>query len=79
MSLCDRLEHFLKDRPCVWTDGRQLSTLAGSYAWRTRVSELRTKRGMFIQNRVRSVKTASGSMVRVSEYRYVPVGLLELI
>jgi hypothetical protein len=79
VSLCDRLEAYLKARPGIWIDGRELSTVAGSYAWRTRASELRTQRGLTVENRVRTIKTASGSTVRVSEYRFVPASLLELV
>ena len=65
MSLCDRLEMFFRDRPEQWIDGRVLGTVAGAYAWRSRVSQLRRERGMQIANRQRRV---DGYVV--SEYRW---------
>ncbi len=74
MTLNDRLEAFFKERPLQWIDGKQLAEVAGGYAWRSRVSDLRTQGGLKIDNRVRVVKPgmygAPGS--KVSEYRYTP-------
>jgi hypothetical protein len=53
MSLTDRLEKFFRAHPGMWIDGMELARFAGSYAWRTRASELRTQRGLDIENRVR--------------------------
>lgn len=53
LSLCDKLEAYLKARPNQWIDGIWLENIAGRYAWRTRLSDLRKKRGMTIQNRQR--------------------------
>lgn len=69
-SLLDLLEAFFRSVPGVWIDGRQLGRIAGNYAWRTRVSELRTQRGLTIENRLRHVKSSAGSFT-VSEYRWV--------
>jgi hypothetical protein len=56
----------------VWIDGRELGQVAGSYAWRTRVSELRRPPFvMTIENRQRRVHRADSSHVVVSEYRFV--------
>jgi hypothetical protein len=41
LSLTERLAAYFRARPGCWIDGRELSTIAGSYAWRTRLSELR--------------------------------------
>jgi hypothetical protein len=74
MSLTDRLEKFFRAHPGMWIDGMELARFAGSYAWRTRASELRTQRGMAIKNRVRVVGGR-----KVSEYQFVPVGQMTLL
>jgi hypothetical protein len=56
LSLCDKLEAYLKARPNKWIDGRMFEDIAGRYAWRTRLSDLR-KRGMVIENRRRTIYT----------------------
>lgn len=72
-SLNDRLEAFLKARPNIWIDGRTIATIAGSYGWRTRLSELRRQRGMTIQNRVVTYrKERTNERLKSSLYRYVP-------
>jgi hypothetical protein len=71
LSLCDKLEAYLKARPNQWIDGKRFETVAGGYGWRTRVSDLRRKRGMRIENRVRTIKR-DGYSFKVSEYLYVP-------
>jgi hypothetical protein len=68
-TLQQRLAEYFAAHPDVWVDGRQLSKVAGFYAYRTRISEIR-RRGMDIENRVRTVTTASGSKFRISEYKY---------
>lgn len=79
-NLRDRLEAFFRANPNTWIDGRELSTIAGSYAWRTRCSELRTIRGLNVENRVRTERLRNGSRVKVSEYRLVvPVGQMSLL
>lgn len=67
---------YFKSRPGVWVDGRELATVGGAYAWRSRISDCRRELGMEIQNRQRRIQTADGSRITVSEYRYgesVPV------
>jgi hypothetical protein len=79
-SLCDRLESYLRERPNTWIDGRQLATIAGNYAWRTRVSDLRRQRALDIQNRTRRTVKPDGSHYTVSEYRLVlPEAQLSLL
>src|SRR5687768_8893250 len=71
-TLVERLARLLQAHPHQWLDGLMLGNVAGSYAWRSRVSDLRKPPfGMTIENRQRRVRTASG-MRTVSEYRYVP-------
>lgn len=74
-----RLAAFFRERPNHWVDGRALGDVAGSYAWRTRVSELRRAPFcMAIENRQRTVETENGTHV-VSEYRYVPRTVAEVM
>ena len=70
-SLCDQLEAYLKARPWKWVDGRHIATVAGSYGWRTRLSDLR-KRGMTIENRQERYIGLDGQRRTTSWYRYVP-------
>ena len=66
-SRCARLARYFCERRGQWIDGRQLEPIAGVYAWRTRVSDLR-KRPWFltIENRQRKE-----GHVTISEYRLV--------
>src|SRR5690348_9909747 len=72
MTLCAKLAAYFRQFPNHWIDGRALAHVAGSYAWRTRVSDLRKPPfNMAIENR--QVKRRSGDETFVvSEYRYVP-------
>jgi hypothetical protein len=72
VTLNQRLEEFLKARPDIWIDGEDLGKIAGKYAWRSRVSDLRLKRGMVILNAVVNVTDAQGKPFKRSLYRYVP-------
>lgn len=67
-----RLAAFFRERPNRWIDGRSLGPIAGCYAWRSRVSDLRRAPFyMQIENRIRAIDTDDGA-ITVSEYRYVP-------
>ena len=67
----DRVAALLKAQPGAWIDGQRIAQVGGVYGWRTRVSECRRQLGMTIENRIRHVGRR-----KVSEYRYVPPGLL---
>jgi len=67
LTFRDSLAQFFRDRPGQWIDGMVLANVGGCYAYRTRISDLRTQLGMQIENRQRRV----GRRV-VSEYRFVP-------
>ena len=55
-NLTDRLAEFFRRRPNEWIDGDRLRLVAGKYAWRTRLSELRfPPYHMDIVNRPRTV------------------------
>lgn len=72
MTRASALAEFFRDRPFVWIDGADLGMIAGRYAWRSRISDLR--RGphfMNVQNRQRRVRVDGRSFV-VSEYRFEP-------
>jgi hypothetical protein len=68
-TLANRLAAFFEANAGVWLDGRELARVAGAYAWRSRISELRRAPfNMRIENRLRSVDEA-GQRFRISEYR----------
>jgi hypothetical protein len=71
-TLAHRFAEYFRDRPNRWVDGRALAEIAGAYAWRTRVSDLRRPPfRMEIQNRRRTIATTDGR-ITISEYRFVP-------
>jgi hypothetical protein len=65
---------FFRERPHVWIDGRDLSLIAGCYAWRTRVADIRrAPYFMTIENRQRRVPRTDGrGAYVVSEYCFRP-------
>ena len=87
-TLTEKLAAFFRAHPSQWIDGMQLAAVAGSYAWRSRCSDVRVKFGMVIENRQRRVYghrawcpqwdfstsecECGGATVVKSEYRYVP-------
>jgi hypothetical protein len=71
MSLCQRLADYFAQRPGQWVDGRLLATVAGNYAWRSRVSDLRTRHGLTVENRQRTMRSSTGRKYKVSEYRLI--------
>lgn len=77
-TLTTKLADYFKERPYCWIDGRILAEVAGAYAWRTRVSDLRKpkrlggKYEMAIENRVETYRTAEGKPFKLSSYRYLP-------
>lgn len=58
---------YFKGNAGQWIDGLVLQQIGGHYAWRSRISDCRTQRGMVIENRQRKVGDRT-----VSEYMYVP-------
>jgi hypothetical protein len=64
-----RLAQYFLERPARWIDGRELATIAGAYAWRTRLSELRRPPyDLRVENRQRRIRVG-GAAVTISEYR----------
>jgi hypothetical protein len=78
-SFTDRVAEYFKARPHLWIDGLAVGDIGGRYAWRSRISNCRTKRGMRIDRRQRIGTTADGRRYVISEYRYVPtpIGIAE--
>jgi hypothetical protein len=73
-SNLDRLERFFRSQPGIWIPARDFEDVAGRQAWRSRIAECRTKRGMVIENR--EDRDRSGRIV-ASWYRYLehePIG-----
>lgn len=68
LSFTDKLEALMRRHPNQWFQNFDLASIGGFSGWRTRLSELRTERGMTIENRVERVK---GYPVK-SFYRWVP-------
>lgn len=79
MSLTERLAGYFLAHPDQWIDGKVLAQIAGGYAWRTRVSDLRKPPHEFsISNRVRT-EEFMGQTWKVSEYRYNSPAVARLI
>jgi hypothetical protein len=71
MTINDRLERFFRETPNTWIDGRDLAAIAGSYAWRSRVADIRP-RFEALENRQRRYKVPGRERTYViSEYRAV--------
>lgn len=71
-SLTDKLAAHFRAKPDVWIDGVSLETIAGRYAWRSRVSDCRRKLGMDIRNRQQRMTDADGKTWVISWYMFVP-------
>ena len=67
MSYHAILARYFREHPGIWVDGLTLGQLAGAYAWRSRLTNVRQIHGMCIENRQRKVGRRT-----VSEYRYQP-------
>jgi hypothetical protein len=68
-TLNDAVEQLLTAHAGEWVDARQIAAVGGFAAWRTRISNLRTLRGLNIENRVRMIVDLQGRTFKVSEYR----------
>lgn len=69
------MEALFRSRPRVWIDSRELETVGGRNAWRTRVSEARRifqREGGTVENRQQHIKWGDESYWVKSEYRFVP-------
>lgn len=72
ISLTAKLAAHFRARPGVWLNGLDLALVGGAYAWRSRVSQLRTQHNMRIDNRQIRRSTPGGARFSVSEYRWQP-------
>jgi hypothetical protein len=71
-SLARQLAAFFLSRPNQWVDCRQVAAVAGAYAWRTRISDLRRAPfNMTIENRQRPCAADDGTSFVISEYRFI--------
>jgi hypothetical protein len=67
-SACARLARLLLARRGEWIDGKVIATVAGGYAWRTRISNLRKEPWFLdVKNRYRHVNEDGRKFV-ISEY-----------
>lgn len=74
MTLNDRLERFFMEHLGTPIDGKDLAGTAGTYAWRSRVADVRKRfraRGGDIVNRQKRVKIGRDRHYVVSEYMAV--------
>ena len=69
ISNTDRVEAFLKQQPSVWIHASDFEPIGGRQAWRSRIAECRTQRGMTIENRQ---DRAPDGRIAASWYRYLP-------
>lgn len=74
-SFVSRVAAYFQQHPGQWIDGKDLEGIGGRYAWRSRVSDCRTKFGMDIVNRQRHVALADGTVITISEYQFRPYEL----
>jgi hypothetical protein len=74
MTLNDRLERFFREHPGVWLDGKDIAGIAGAYAWRSRVSDVRQgfrEQGGDILNRQKRIRISQDNYYVRSEYMAV--------
>ena len=74
MTLTDRLERFFREHPNTWIDGKDLAGTAGTYAWRSRVCDVRRRfrlEGGDIINRQKRVKLSKDVIIVRSDYQAV--------
>lgn len=64
LSLTDRLEQFLRAHPGEWLTMDALAEVAGVGGWRSRLSDCRRKRRMFIEH--------NGQNGAASRHRFLP-------
>lgn len=67
-SFTDRVEALFRQHPGEWLDARKFMAIGGQMAWRTRIAECRTLRGLDIRNRQRKAKNVAGKHFTISEY-----------
>ena len=76
-TLTDAIERHFRQHPGVWINQMELATVGGIGGWRTRCVEAE-HRGLRLEKRQRTIHTADGRRLRISERRFVPTSLLEM-
>jgi hypothetical protein len=71
-SFNDAVEALLRAHEGEWVDSTELMKAGGSMAWRTRISNLRTLRGLVIRNEQRRIRRPDGTEYTQSLCRLVP-------
>lgn len=74
MTLNDKLERFFREHPNTWIDGKDLAGTAGTYAWRSRVADVRKRfraQGGDIINRQKRIRLTGDSHIVRSDYQAV--------
>ena len=74
MTLNDKLERFFREHPNTWIDGKDLAGTVGTYAWRSRVSDVRQRFravGGDIINRQKRYRIAPNVYAVRSDYQAV--------
>jgi len=71
LTFLDQTVLFFKSRVGEWIPATAFERVGGRQAWRSRIAECRTKRGMHIENRLRVFTLSDGEKYTVSEYRYL--------
>lgn len=69
-SFTDRVEQLFRQRPGEWINARDFMQIGGTMAWRSRIAEVRTQRGLNIVNRQRRAKNRDNKAYTISEYKW---------
>jgi hypothetical protein len=70
-TLTANLAAYLRRRPGQWINAREFFPIAGSFGWRSRLSDCRHRFNMKIRNRLRRVKVDDRTII-VTEYQFQP-------
>jgi hypothetical protein len=75
MTLNDKLERFLREHPETWIDGRDLAGTVGTYAWRSRVADVRKRfhaqgAGTIVNRQRRFRPRGTTQQLVISEYKF---------
>jgi hypothetical protein len=74
-TLTAKLAAYLRRRPGEWINAREFFPIAGSFGWRSRLSDCRQLYGMRIVNRQRRIApdpTAPAKKITITEYQFQP-------
>jgi hypothetical protein len=71
-SFNDRLEAFFREHANEWVNSDRIAEIAGKCAWRTRISNLRTERGLTIENRLQTKRRHAADCPRLYAWDIAP-------